>query len=115
MSAESQEKARLALEKAQDALLKKDANEAFKYAKTAVALNQKLEEAWLILASVSNPKDSVEFLNRALEINPNSQKARKGMRWAASRLRKIQQQDTHGKSKTPQKHIPKKKSNEKVR
>jgi L,D-transpeptidase-like protein len=115
MSAQSQKKARLALEKAQSALLKKDASGAFKHAKTAVELNQKLEEAWLILASVSNPKDSVEFLNRALEINPDSQKARKGMRWAASRLRKIQQQGAHGKSKTQQKHIPKKKGNEKVK
>ena len=113
MSAESQDRAHSALEKAQSALLKKDVNGALKYAKTAVKLNPKLEEAWLILASVSNPKDSVEFLNRALEINPDSQKARKGMRWAASRLREIQQQTVHGKSKPSQKHTSKKKNKEK--
>jgi len=103
MSTESQERAHLALNKAQSALLKKDASGALKYAKSAVKLNPKLEEAWLILASVSNPKDSVEFLNRALEINPDSKKARKGMRWAASRLRKIQQQDVREKSKPSKK------------
>ena len=110
MNVNRQEKARLALDRARSALQKKDASGAFKHAKTAADLNPKLEEAWLILASVSDPEDSVKFLNRALEINPDSQKARKGMRWAARRLRVIQQQDVQGKSGPTQKHTSKKKS-----
>jgi len=108
MNAEKQEKAHLALDRARSALLKKDASGAFKHAKTAADLNPKLEEALLILASVSNPKDSVKFLNRALEVNPDSQKARKGMRWAARRLHEIQQQNARGKSGPPHKHASKK-------
>ena len=110
MNAKKQEKACLALNRAQSALLKKDARGAFKQAKTAAALNPKLEEAWLILASVSDPKDSVKFLNRALEVNPDSQKARKGMRWAARHLREIQQQNVQEKSGSPHKHALKKKN-----
>jgi len=102
MNANRQEKACIALDRARSALLKKDASGAFKHAKTAADLNPKLEEAWLILASVSDPKDSIKFLNHALEINPDCQKARKGMRWAASRLREIQQQNIRGKSGSPQ-------------
>jgi len=113
MNAKMQEKALLALDKAQSALLKKDAKGAFNHAKIAADLNPKLEEAWLILASVSNPKDSVKFLNRALEVNPDSQKARKGMRWVARRLREIQQKNVRGKSSSPQKHTSKKNNKEK--
>ena len=108
MNAKKREKAHLALGRARSALLKKDTSGAFKHAKTAADINPKLEEAWLILASVSNPKDSVKFLNRALEINPDSQKARKGMRWASRRLREIQQQNDRGKSKPPQKQASRK-------
>ena len=109
MNANMQEKAHLALDKARSALLKKDTSGALKYAKTAADLDPKLEEAWLILASVSDPKDSVKFLNRALEVNPDSQKARKGMHWAARRLREIQQQHVQEKSGRPHKHTSKKK------
>ncbi len=114
MNANRREKARLALDKARSSLLKKDASRAFIHAKTAIDLNPKLEEAWLILASVSDPKDSIKYLNRALEVNPDSQKARKGMRWAARRLREIQQQNVQGKSGPPHKHALKKKNQKDV-
>ena len=113
MNANRQEKAHLALDKARSALLKKDTNRAFEHAKTAANLDPKLEEAWLILASINDPNDSVKFLNRALEINPDSQKARKGMRWAARRLREIQQQNVQENSKHPHKHTSKKKNKDK--
>jgi len=114
MNANRREKARLAFDRARSSLLKKDASRAFIHAKTATDLNPKLEEAWLILASVSDPKDSIKFLNRALEVNPDSQKARKGMRWAARRLREIQQQNIQGKSGPPHKHALKKKNQKDV-
>jgi len=77
--------------KARAALEEGHADQARKHAAKAVKINPDLEEAWLILASVSNPKKSVEFLKKALELNPQSQKARKGMCWAARRLLEIQQ------------------------
>ncbi len=104
MNAKRQEEAYLALDKARSALLKKDASGALKHAKTAADLNPKLEEAWLILAAVSDPENSVKFLNRALEINPGSQKARKGMRWAAGRLRELQLKNVREKTRPPDKH-----------
>jgi lipoprotein-anchoring transpeptidase ErfK/SrfK len=61
---------------------------ARRWAEAAVAQNPDLEEPWLILAAVSNPFDSVTYLKRALQVNPHSERARKGMHWAAERLRK---------------------------
>jgi lipoprotein-anchoring transpeptidase ErfK/SrfK len=39
------------------------------------------------LAALASPKASVAYLNRALEINPGSERARQGMHWAVKRLR----------------------------
>ena len=96
MNAKKREKARAALDLAQSALHQKDRNGAYKYAKMAANFDPELEEAWLILASISDPNESVKFLNRALKINPKSPKARKGMRWAARRLRENRQGNTKG-------------------
>jgi lipoprotein-anchoring transpeptidase ErfK/SrfK len=46
-----------------------------------------LEDGWLLLAAVASPRASVSYLQRALEINPSSQRARAGMHWALQRLR----------------------------
>lgn len=92
MTKRSHEKALLSLDKARSALRNKDTESARKHALIAIEQKADLEEAWRILASISDPKKSIEFLNRALEINPQSQKAREGMRWAVTRLRKEQQE-----------------------
>ncbi len=57
------------------------------WAERAVALDPGSEEAWLWLAAVSNPETSLKYLRRALEVNPNSTRARQGMHWAIQRLR----------------------------
>lgn len=44
------------------------------------------ERPLLILAATSEPRESVDYLLKALRINPNSEMARKGMEWALSRL-----------------------------
>ncbi|MCD6576559.1 MAG: L,D-transpeptidase [Anaerolineaceae bacterium] len=108
MRSKRQKKAHFALNRARLALIKKDINGAFKYAKIAADLNPQLEEAWLILASVSGPKESIEFLNHALEINPESKKARKGMRWAVRRYREIQQKNVQNETSSPKKHVSEK-------
>ena len=53
----------------------------------AANVNPDREEAWLVLAAVAAPRASVNYLKRALEINPGSIHARKGMHWAIQRLR----------------------------
>jgi lipoprotein-anchoring transpeptidase ErfK/SrfK len=74
--------------KAKEALSKGDPQRARRFAHKAVKLAPDHEEPWLYLASVSSPKASISYLKKALEINPGSSQAKKGMRWAIKRLRK---------------------------
>jgi hypothetical protein len=67
------------------------------WAQQAVAIAPGQEDPWLILAAVSSPKASIEYLNQALRINPQSKRARKGMEWAIKRYR-ASLNDNPGKS-----------------
>ena len=78
--------ARLSTQNAQFALQKKQFVEARRLAMEAVQLDPNFEDPWLILASLSSPQASVAYLQKALEINPTSQRATKGMQWALERL-----------------------------
>lgn len=60
---------------------------ARRWAEYAVRLAPQDEEPWLYLAALSTPRASVYYLLRALEINPQSERARKGLHWAIQRLR----------------------------
>jgi ABC-type sugar transport system permease subunit len=53
-----------------------------------VSKSPKIEEPWLILAVVSHPRASIEYLKHALLIDPDSPRAMRGMRWAQARLEK---------------------------
>lgn len=81
---------RFALQQAQNALRGGDRLGARRWAERAAALEPNREDAWLILAGLASPRASVEYLKRALEINPQSERARRGMHWAAQRLRREQ-------------------------
>jgi lipoprotein-anchoring transpeptidase ErfK/SrfK len=59
------------------------------------------EEPWLILAALSGPQTSVKYLERALRINPKSERARKGMHWAAERLRHERPVETYKREVLP--------------
>lgn len=77
-----------ALEKAQSALRNHNNREAHHWAAKAASLEPEWDAPWLILAASSEPAASIQYLKRALEINPASQKARQGMHWAIKRYRK---------------------------
>jgi lipoprotein-anchoring transpeptidase ErfK/SrfK len=77
-----------ALLNARRAIQQGDRQAARRWAEMAAALRPDLEEPWLILAAVGSPRASVIYLERALQINPHSERARKGMHWAITRLRK---------------------------
>jgi lipoprotein-anchoring transpeptidase ErfK/SrfK len=77
-----------ALLNARQAVLRGDRQTARRWAEMVAALSPELEESWLILAAVASPRASVVYLERALKINPTSERARKGMHWAVERLRK---------------------------
>jgi lipoprotein-anchoring transpeptidase ErfK/SrfK len=82
------ESARQALLKAQRAVQQGDRQAARRWAEMAASKSPEMEEPWLILAAVGSPRASVAYLDRALKINPSSERARKGMHWAVGRLRK---------------------------
>ena len=72
---------------AREALRKGDRSTARKWARDAATENPDQEEAWLILAALGSPKASLTYLQKALEINPSSNHARRGMHWAIKRYR----------------------------
>jgi len=78
--------AQQALQNAREALRSGDRNAARRWAEQAARLAPQLEDPWLILAAVASPKASMAFIERALKINPDSPRARKGMQWALKRL-----------------------------
>lgn len=76
-----------AIHEAQKALKAGDKTAARHWAQTAADLSPEKEDPWLVLAAVASPRASIEYLNHALQINPTSQRARKGMQWAIQRYR----------------------------
>ncbi len=80
-------KAAQALEKAAEALQQDLTADARRWAMLAASLNPDLETPWLILASISKPHASLAYFQRALEINPTSPKAKKGVHWALQKIR----------------------------
>ena len=81
--------AQKAIQNARDALRSGDRSAARRWAEQAAKLAPQLEDPWLILASVASPRARVSFIERALQINPDSPRARKGMQWALKRLQEV--------------------------
>lgn len=81
--------AQQAIQNARIALRDGDRNAARRWAEQAAHLAPQLEDPWLILASVAAPQASVKYIERALQINPDSPRARKGMEWAMRRLQQV--------------------------
>lgn len=81
--------AQKSLQNAREALRSGDRNAARRWAEQAARLAPQMEDPWLILAAVASPKASVAFIERALKINPDSPRARKGMQWALKRLQGV--------------------------
>lgn len=80
--------ARRVLRNAERAMQSGDNRAARRWAEMAAALAPDIEDPWLLLAAIANPRASVAYLEQALKINPRSEQARQGMHWAAERLRR---------------------------
>ena len=93
--------ARLSVEKAREALRNGNRTEARQWAEHAASLAPEMEDPWLILAAVASPRASVEYVQRALSINPNSERARRGMDWATQRLRDNPQPESISEKAAP--------------
>jgi lipoprotein-anchoring transpeptidase ErfK/SrfK len=76
-----------ALHRSQQAQLKGDRRAARRFAQEAVRLDPEWEDAWLMLAAFSEPRASIAYIEKALEINPQSTRAREAMHWAVNRAR----------------------------
>jgi lipoprotein-anchoring transpeptidase ErfK/SrfK len=81
------ESLRKALENARDSYRQGNHSKTRYWARAAAKLNPDIEEPWLWLAAVSSPRASIAYLEKALAINPQSQRAKQGLRWAVKRLR----------------------------
>lgn len=79
--------AQQAIRQAYQALMRGERRQARRLAEQAAALAPQSEEPWLLLAALASPAASLAYLQRALQINPQSESARQGMRWAIQRLR----------------------------
>jgi lipoprotein-anchoring transpeptidase ErfK/SrfK len=77
---------RKAVAKAREAMRFGDHDEARIWAEQAAKLAPTTEDPWLILAAIAAPSDSLVYLQKALAINPDSQRARKGLHWVKERL-----------------------------
>ena len=77
---------REALSYAREALKNGKIAEARQWAERAAELAPQSEDPWLILATVVSPRESVGYIRKALDANPNSPRAKKGMEWAMQRL-----------------------------
>lgn len=71
--------------RAKQALAAGQRNEARRLAHLAARLAPKQEEPWLLLAAIATPRASIAYLKQALEINPRSARAKKGLEWARGR------------------------------
>ena len=76
----------MALAQSELALRRADSVQARKLAEVAARLDPSCERAWLILAGLSDPADSIVFLQKALDLSPHNPAALKGMAWARERL-----------------------------
>jgi len=80
------QESRQAVELAREALRRGDRKTALKWGQEAARLAPDTEDPWLILAAVASPQASVNYIKRALQANPDSARAKRGMQWAMQRL-----------------------------
>ncbi len=77
--------------KAREALRRGDKPSAWKMGEQAALLAPDMEDVWLILAaSDPNPQDALAYAQKALQINPSSTRAHKGVEWAKGQLKQAQ-------------------------
>ena len=83
--------AREYIAKAREALQRGDRESAWKLGEQAALVVPDMEDAWLVLtASDPNPQNALAYAHKALEINPESARARRGVEWALTRVKQTQ-------------------------
>jgi lipoprotein-anchoring transpeptidase ErfK/SrfK len=72
---------------AQQARKAGDKRLARQHAEQAARLAPELEDVWLMMGALASPRASVVFMEKALQINPESERVRQGLHWAVERLK----------------------------
>ena len=80
--------AKQALQASEHALKRGEKLTARHWAERAIFLAPEMELPWMILAVISRPEAAVGYLEHVLSLNPDSKRARAGMKWAKKRLEK---------------------------
>lgn len=91
---------------AREALKNGAMKEAREWAERAAQLAPQNEDPWLILATIAGPRESMEYIRKALEVNPNSRRAKQGLQWAMQRLDKDSPDATNRPTNQKQVHGP---------
>jgi len=76
----------IAVENARSAFLNDDRNRTRYWARVALSIDPKCEDAWLLLAAVASPRASLGYFKSVLAINPENMQAKSGIKWAARRI-----------------------------
>jgi len=75
--------ARTYIAKAREAMQRGDKKSAWQLGNQAALIAPEMEDAWLVLtASDPNPQEALAYARKALKINPESTRARRGLEWA---------------------------------
>jgi lipoprotein-anchoring transpeptidase ErfK/SrfK len=80
------QEAQIAVRQARQALSQGDRRLARQLAERAAELAPHLEDPWLVLAAVAGPSQGLEYIQRALQLNPESLRARRGLQWILQNL-----------------------------
>src|SRR5687768_11143606 len=74
--------------KAREALRRGDPESARQLGEQAALLAPEMEDVWLVLAaSDPDPQEALAYARKALELKPESTRARKAVEWALGRLK----------------------------
>lgn len=79
--------AQKAIQEAMAALQRGDTKNARLYALKASKLAPEEEQPWLILAGLSEPAESLVYIDKARAINPDNQTARRALEWVKQKLK----------------------------
>src|SRR5512146_1739640 len=79
--------AREFIAKAREALRRGDLPSARQLGEQAALRAPNMEDAWLVLtASDPDPREALAYAQKALQLNPQSERARRAVEWAMGRL-----------------------------
>ncbi len=83
--------ARELVAKARDSLRRGDKTSAQQMGEQAALLAPDMEDVWLVLtASDPDPQDALAYAKKALELSPQSTRARRAVEWASDRLKQVE-------------------------